>query len=254
MNEAGLIWRLWLRNVHVYASLAMSALFLFFGVSGFLASRPELFATTARQTVPANIALEKEELSGYLKSRLPGTVTLADFSQKDQTLNLIFENDGAERFEVAISTNDRSYTTAESHPLPSGSPALTNSIKLAECVARPYPGHFDPASLEESGGKIQFALESVWATTTIEVDRQQKRYQVHQERNPWANALVQLHRGKKTRPLQRILIDATACFMVLATLTGMIMGLQSRNPGARLVAFVLVGISLVLTVVMILNR
>jgi len=86
------------------------------------------------------------------------------------------------------------------------------------------------------------------------VDKTQKRYEIRQTKNRWAAALVQLHRGNKSSPIQRVLIDLTGVLMAIATLTGIIMGLQSRNPFMRNTAWILVGISLVLTVMMIINR
>jgi hypothetical protein len=86
------------------------------------------------------------------------------------------------------------------------------------------------------------------------VDKTQKRYEIHQSKNRWAAALVQLHRGKKSSPVQRVLIDLTGIFMVVATTTGIIMGMQSRNPVMRNTALILVVVSMVLTALMMMNR
>jgi CDP-4-dehydro-6-deoxyglucose reductase len=253
MDDSGLLSRIWTRHVHVYASLAMSVLFLFFGISGFLASRPSLFNSETRLEVPANIKLEQAELSGYLKAKLPAGVAVKDFSAKDELASMRFEDESGGQFNVQVNLQDRSYTVAESHPLPTDSdnqPAL----QLAKKLAKKYPGKLEEASVEEADNKLQFNVESVWATTEVIVDKAAKRYEIRQSINRWAAALVQLHRGNKSSPIQRVLIDLTGILMALATLTGMIMGVQSRNPVIRITAFILIGISIALTGVMIINR
>ena len=253
MDDSGLLSRIWTRYIHVYASLAMSVLFLFFGLSGFLASRPELFNSETRIAVPANIKLEQAELSGYLKAKLPGGVAVKDYSVKDESAAIRFEDESGGRFSVNVNMADRSYTVAESHSLPAGSDAMT-SLQLAQKLAQKYPGKLEAGSIEDADKKLQFNVESVWATTEVIVDKTQKRYEIRQSKNRWAAALVQLHRGNKSNPFQRVLIDLTGLLMAIATLTGIIMGVQSRNPIMRNTAWILVGISIVLTIVMIINR
>jgi ferredoxin-NADP reductase/ferredoxin len=253
MDDSGLLSRIWTRHVHVYASLAMSVLFLFFGISGFLASRPELFNSETRIAVPANITLEQAELAGYLKAKLPAGVAVKDFSKKDESAVLQFEDESGGRFTVDVNLSDRSYTVAESHLLPAGSDTMT-ALQLAQKLAQKYPGKLEAGSVEDGEKQLQFNVESVWATTEISVDKAQKRYEIRQSKNRWAAALVQLHRGNKSSPIQRVLIDLTGILMAIATLTGMIMGVQSRNPVIRITAFILIGISIAFTVVMIINR
>lgn len=245
--------RIWVRHVHVYASLLLSVLFLFFGLSGFLASRPALFNSETRYEVPENIQIEQNELAGYLKAKLPAGVELKEFEREDDAAIVQFEDASGSRYDVSVSLPDRSYTVAESHSLPADSAAM-NAVQIAQVLAEKYPGRLDLGSVEEDGSQIYFNLESVWANTSVVVDREAKRYEVQQSKNRWAAALVQLHRGKKSGPVQRVLIDLTALFMVVATLTGIIMGVQSRNPVMRNTALILVGISIALTVIMILNR
>lgn len=253
LEESGLIPRVWIRHVHVYASLVMSVLFLFFGFSGFLASRPSLFNSEIRVTLPENIKIEQNELAGYLKSKLPAGVIAKDFSLQSELATIRFEDAAGGRFDVAVSLTDRSYTVAESHPLPGGVESK-NAQQLAEELAQKYPGKLDAGSVEDGKEQLQFNVESVWANTAIIVDKTQKRYEIHQEKNRWAAALVQLHRGKKSSPLQRVLIDLTGLFMVVATLTGIIMGVQSRNPAMRNTALILVAVSMAITILMVMSR
>ena len=253
LEDSGLIPRIWIRNVHVYASLVMSVLFLFFGFSGFLASRPSLFNSEIRFEVPENIKFEQAELSGYLKAKLPGGVAVKDFSLKNETAAIRFEDEAGGRFDVEVSLPNRSYAVTESHALPADS-GSRSGLQLAQELAKKYPGKLDAGSVEDGKEQLQFNVESVWADTAVMVDKTQKRYEVRQSKNRWAAALVQLHRGKKSSPVQRVLIDLTGILMVAATLTGIIMGVQSRNPVMRNIALILVGISVALTVVMIMNR
>ncbi len=253
LSEAGMLWRTSVRNVHVYASLAMSVLFLFFGFSGFLASRPALFNAGIRQIVPENVKIANDELAGYLKAKLPTGVALIDFVSQDDSASAQFEDAAKNRFNVKLNLTDRSYEILESHPLPviSGEP---NARRLAEVLAKRYPGRLDEGSIEEADNQLVFTVESVWVNTSVTVDKIQARYEIRQDKNRWAAALVQLHRGKKSGPVQRVLIDLTGLFMVVATLTGVVMGVQSRNPVMRTVALILVGFSITITAVMIMNR
>jgi ferredoxin-NADP reductase/ferredoxin len=253
LSDAGLKHRIWIRHVHVYASLVMSVLFLFFGVSGFLASRPALFNSETRLSVPENIKIEQAELTGYLKAKLPSGVTVKDFSLQNESASIQFEDTKGTRFDVEVNLPDRSYTVTESHPLPEDSGSLT-ALQLAERLAGRYSGKLDAGSVEEDNEQLHFNVESVWADTAVIVDKTQKRYEVHQAKSRWAAALVQLHRGKKSSPVQRVLIDLTGIFMAVATLTGIIMGVQSRNPVMRNTALILVAVSVVLTIIMVLNR
>ncbi|NOU36459.1 MAG: hypothetical protein HOO88_06785 [Kiritimatiellaceae bacterium] len=252
-SESSLLWRTCVRNLHIYASLAMSVLFLFFGLSGFLASRPSLFNSETRFEVPENIQIEQAELCGYLKAKLPAGVVAKDFSLQNESASIRFEDMAGGRFDVAVSLPDRSYTVTESHVLPADSDSRTG-LQLAQELARKYSGKLDAGSVEDGKEKIQFNVESVWANTAVVVDKTQKRYEVHQSKNRLAAALVQLHRGKKSSPVQRVLIDLTGIFMVIATLTGIIMGVQSRNPVMRNTAIILVVVSVVLAAIMMLNR
>ena len=253
MEDSGLIPRIWIRHAHVYASLVMSVLFLFFGFSGFLASRPSLFNSEIRFEVPVNIKIEQAELSGYLKAKLPGGVAMKEFSLQNESASIRFEDAAGGRFDVEVSLPNRSYTVTESQLLPADSDSKT-SLQLVQELARKYPGKLDAGSVEDGKQQLQFNVESVWADTAVMVDKTQKRYEVHQSKNRWAAALVQLHRGKKSSPVQRVLIDLTGLFMALATLTGIVMGVQSRNPVMRNTALILIGISVALTVVMVMNR
>jgi hypothetical protein len=231
----------------------MSVLFLFFGFSGFLASRPSLFNSEIRFEVPANIAFDQAELSGYLKAKLPGNVAVKEFSLQNESAAIRFEDEAGGRFDVEVSLPNRNYTVTESHLLPADADSKT-SFQLAQELAKKYPGKLDTGSVEDGKEQLQFNVESVWADTAVVVDKAQKRYEIRQSKNRWAAALVQLHRGKKSSPVQRVLIDLTGILMVATTLTGIIMGTQSRNPVMRNTALILVGISVALTVVMIMNR
>jgi CDP-4-dehydro-6-deoxyglucose reductase len=253
VEDSGLIPRIWIRHIHVYASLVMSVLFLFFGFSGFLASRPSLFNSETRFEVPENIKFEQAELSGYLKAKLSSNVDMKEFSLQNESAALRFEDEAGGRFNVEVNLSDRSYTVTESHALPADSDSKT-SLQLVQELAKKYPGKLDSGSVEDGKDQLQFNVESVWADTAVVVDKTEKRYEIHQSKNRWAAALVQLHRGKKSSPVQRVLIDLTGIFMVVATLTGIIMGTQSRNPVMRNTSLILVGISIALTVVMIMNR
>lgn len=253
LEDSGLIPRIWIRHVHVYASLVMSVLFLFFGFSGFLASRPSLFNSEIRFEVPANIKIEKDELSGYLKAKLPSGVAMKEFSLQNQAAAIRFDDAAGGLFDVEVSLPNRIYTVTESHSLPVDSDSK-NGLQLAQELAKKYPGKLDAGSIEDGKDQLQFNVESVWADTAVIVNKAQKRYEIRQSKNRWAAALVQLHRGKKSSPVQRVLIDLTGLFMAIATLTGIIMGVLSRNPVMRNTALILVGISIALTVVMIMNR
>jgi ferredoxin-NADP reductase/ferredoxin len=253
LEDSGLIFRVWTRYVHVYTSLAVSALILFFGLTGFLASRPSLFNAETRMEVPANVKMEGTELAGYLKAKLPSGVAMKTFAVKDETATLQFEDTSGLQLAVDVNMADRSYTVTESRLLPAG-PEGQTSLQLAQLLAKDCPGKLDADSLDDNDKQFQFAVESVWGSTTITVDKALKRYEIRKTFDSWAAALVQLHRGKMSGPLQRGLIDMTGLLLFLVASTGMIMGLQSRNPVMRITAWILVALSIVLTIIMIVNR
>ena len=70
----------------------------------------------------------------------------------------------------------------------------------------------------------------------------------------WATALVQIHRGAMCGRWQRLAMDAAALALVLSALTGLIMGLQGRDPRSRLAAWIAVGASVALTVWLFVHR
>ncbi len=253
MEDGGLISRVWTRYVHVYSSLGVSALFLFFGLTGFLANRPSLFTSETRMEIPANVKLEQAELTGYLKAKLPSGVAVKTFAVKDETAALQFEDASGLQLAVDVNMTDRLYNVTESRPLPVGAEGQA-ALQLAQLLAKKYPGKLDANTLDDNDKQLQFTVESVWANTTVTVDKALKRYEIRKSVNRWAAALVQLHRGKMSGPLQRVLIDLAGLLMVLVTLTGMIMGVQSRNPVMRITAWILVVLSIALTVIMIINR
>ena len=253
MEESGLARRIWTRNIHVYGSLLLSVLFLFFGLSGFLASRPEMFGMQDGKAIPENIKLEQNELSGYLKSQLPGSVTLAECSIEEGFAEIQFKDEADVQYNVEISLPDRDYTVIESHPIPAGM-ASADALELGKKIEPTVPGKLDPNSVETDGDIIWLNMESVWGNTAIEVDRSKNRYTVSKEKNPVSAVMVQMHRGKKSSPFQRVILDITAIFMVIVTLTGILLGVQSRNPVMRNTAWILIVISVLLSYLMMMHR
>jgi hypothetical protein len=239
------------RHAHVFSSLALSVLFIFYGLTGFMASRPQLFPGEARRTLPSNIGLQQAELSGYLKSRLPADVEVAGFAAEAGRIRVEFAGRTGVRYVVEIDPADRNHTIAEVRRLPE---LPADARALAETLARQYPGRLDANSLEEDARFIYFNLDSVWAHTAVTVDKTAKTARVQRSGTPWVVALVNLHRGKQAGPLQRVLIDASGLVMVLVTLTGMAFALQSRVRSARWTAIGLIGLSVALAIFMMVNR
>ncbi len=254
MDESALLRRVWIRNIHIYTSLLFCMLFLFFGFSGFLAGRPELFhADDAQQTLPANIAIEEGELGGFLKAQFGAGFATTGFDSNDGFALITLQNPEHVSIEVDVNESDRSYVVTQSHPLPDGTDGMPPEA-LAARLAKQFKGRLDEDSIEADGDLVYFNMESVWIKSAITLDREAKRYEVSSETIPWVKAFILIHKGKESAPLQKLLMDAIAWSMVAATLTGMAMVFQSRNPRTKIAAGVLIGASVAILLLLMTNR
>jgi hypothetical protein len=252
-GEAGLRVLQWIRNIHVYASLLFSMLFLFFGFSGFLAGRPELFDADAPRTLPANVALEKGELGGFYKAQFDEDFSLTDYSREDDYSVLELRSPLDRVVEIEISHADRSYTVTEYHPLP---PELTgkDDEALALQLSKQLKGKLNRDTISQDEELLYFRLDSVWLKSFITVDRANKQYVLTKEPVPLVKAMILLHKGKMAEAYQQVVMDLTAWAIVIASITGMIMIFLPKNPRVRLIAGVLIGLSVVLFIAMIIHR
>lgn len=253
LSEAALLRRVWIRNIHIYTSLLFCLLFLFFGLSGFMAGRPELFPAETLHLLPANIEIEKGELSGFYKAKFGKEFSLTDYSRDGDYSTVELCKPDQTTLVIELDHNDRSYLITEYHPLP---PALVDleAEALVVQLSEQLKGKLDPDSIEPDEDVIYFNLESVWSKSAVTVVRAEKNYEISRETVPWAKSLILIHKGKETASYQKTIMDATAWAMILTTFTGMIMVFQSKNPQVRVVATVLFGLSLVLIVALIFNR
>lgn len=252
-EPSGVRLRAWTRNIHIYTTLAMAMLFFFFGVTGFMASRPELFPTEVVASVPAHVEMKEAELSGFFKGRLSGAVALREFESEEGYLTLVFENEELDRFSVELDAEERLYTVTTSHAIPDMGAELEPE-EVARNLAERHPGKLDGDSVDAYDSEIVFSLESVWGNRMVEVDLTAGRYRLSSDPVPFVSGLIQLHRGKLSGPGQRLLLDLTALIMVVATVTGVMMGAQSRNPTMRITTWVSVAVSLILMILMVVGR
>ena len=230
--------RIWTRNVHVYASLAMCVLFLFFGMTGFMANRSELYGAKTEQTLPANVTLEQKELVGYMKSHLPEAAVFRESSEEDGIITMEFENGAAGTVAVEVTTEDRMFSITEHRPLPKSADTL-DDVAMARLIAAPLSGHMDEDAIESDEESIYFSVESVWREVVVEVNKADATYRITATKAPWVTALTNLHRGKNASPLQKVFIDVCGLVMVLAVLTGMLLALRSRLKRTRIIATLL---------------
>ena len=245
--------RIWMRHIHVYSSLALCTLFLFFGLTGFMANRPKLFGSEESNVLPENIELKKDDLTGYMKTYLPEAHTLKEFVDEDGIVTLTFDADSGGTFVAEISSEDRTFSVTENRPLPA-SATMQDNVKLAEQLAKTLEGSLDRDAIEGDDEFVNFTLSSVWSDTNVDVDKAEKVYTISKLDSPWVTALTNLHRGKNASPLQKLFIDASGIIMVLVTLTGMIFAVQSRLMRTRVVAGFLIAVSIVLAVLMLIKR
>jgi ferredoxin-NADP reductase/ferredoxin len=195
LSAGNLLFRIWMRNIHVYISLAMCMLFLFFGLTGFMANRPDLFQVDSLEKLPANIALEKGEMGGFFKGKFGAGYSVADYSKEDGYISISLSKDQHSRYAVEVSEEERTYTVAQTMPLPAGADAMDEQA-LARAVAESLPGHLDEQSIEADGDTIYLNLESVWLKCSVTVDRTNNEYQINRGTIPWVKSLVLLHKGK----------------------------------------------------------
>ncbi len=253
LTEGALLRRIWIRNIHIYTSLLFCMLFLFFGASGFLAGRPELFSADAPQTLPANIKLEKGELAGFYKANFGEAFSLSDYRYEDGYATVELRNPDQVTLMIEVDNETRSYTVTEYHPLPKEMVGLETDA-LAIQLSKQLKGKLDLDSIEPDEDLVYFNLESVWSKSAILVDRAENQYEISKEPIPLIKSLILIHKGKEAASYQKYIMDVTAWAMVLATITGMIMVFQSKNPQARRVAMALLGLSAALLVALIYNR
>jgi ferredoxin len=247
------LWRWWVRAIHINLSMVLCVLFLFFGFTGFVANRPELFRSESQQTVPANIALEQGELGGFFKTQFGEGFDVANFQQADGLVTLDLENPEKIRCAVELDEESRIYTVTETRPLPKGSLSLTEDV-LAKNLAKTLRGKLDERSVEKDEDTIYFNMESVWVNCAVMVDLERREYEVNRESVPWVKAFVLLHKSKQAGVWQRLLIDIAGIGMVIVALSGMILAFQAGAVRTRVIAFVLTGGSILVTLWMAAGR
>ncbi len=253
VSESALLWRWWIRAIHINLSMILCVLFLFFGFTGFVANRPELFHAESQKTVPANIAMVQGELGGFFKTQFGEGFEVANFQQADGRATLDLENPEKIRCAVELDEESRIYTVTETRPLPKGSLSLPEDV-LAQNLAKTLRGKLDEGSVEKDENTIYFNMESVWVKCAVMVDLDRQEYQINRESVPWVKAFVLLHKGKQAGMWQRILIDIAGIGMVIVALSGMIMAFQASATRTRMIAFALTGGSILIALLMTAGR
>jgi hypothetical protein len=125
---------------------------------------------------------------------------------------------------------------------------------LADWFSNRFPGRLLAKSVEIDDSTLRFEMESVWAWHEITVNRSTRTYTVNTTPSTKISSLVGLHRGKWAGPAQRLLVDLTALALMVATCTGIYIGITHPVRSRRWAAIGLLAGSMLLVLLLCLNR
>jgi hypothetical protein len=148
-------------------------------------------------------------------------------------------------------TNERSIQKAEG-ALPEG--IALEAKALSAWLSRSFPGRLQEKTVVTDDSQIRFEMESVWSWHEVTVDCKARTYVVNTTPSSKASSLMGLHRGKWAGPIQRLLMDATALALIVATCTGIFIGVTHPVRSRRWAAIALVAASVALVFLLCLGR
>jgi hypothetical protein len=148
-------------------------------------------------------------------------------------------------------TNERSVQRTEG-TLPEG--IALEAKALSAWLSERFPGRLLDKTVATDDSQIRFEMESVWSWHEVTVNRKTRTYVVNTTPSSKASSLMGLHRGKWAGPAQRLLMDATALALIVATCTGIFIGVTHPVRSRRWAAIALVATSVVLVFLLCLGR
>ena len=255
VSAKGIKWPLLIRDIHAYAALSLTSLFLFFGLTGFMANRSEWFLngnenSTAVQSIPAHIELKQEELLTYFKTMDAENWSLQKVDDAGEDEILLQLSAAGHSKEIKIDKSKKTYQAEMIFDLPAEYPH--EEKEQIQWFRLQFGGY--PENIEREDMRLSFDLESVWGSHAMVVDSGQKNYRISSHASSLAQTLINMHRSKHAGPFQKIIIDVTALILVFSTLTGAVLGIFYLSKKKRRWAIILNVLSLVLIVLVLIGR
>ncbi len=252
-------WVVVLRDVHVYCSLSLCAIFLFYGITGFIGNRPGWFVgeetgeapREPTYTVSGQTELTESALVPVLSAMFPGVNAHEGYDDDGEEIAVTLLADDVIR-DVFVIKEDRAVSVKTWRRLPADLTLEAAAITL--WFSARYDGKLDRENIEEDERQLLFSFESVWGSHAVTVDKAKRAYQVHGTENSFAQALIDLHRGKNTGFWQELMMDITALLLVTVAASGALYGFVGKPRRRKRLALVLMGASLVFLVLLILAR
>lgn len=157
-------WRIWVRTLHIYASLVGLALALFFGATGFVLNHEDWFLAKAEPVVSEG-RLSEGVLQGL-------------------------------------------------EPL-----AVVEALRAEQGVAGAL------SSYEEDSEELRLRFSRPGEDTDVVISRADGSLRIERERGGLAAALTDLHKGKRSGALGKLLVDATSILLISISLSGFVLWL-----------------------------
>ncbi len=262
VRAQGRDWHGVIRRLHFFASLTMAALILFYATTGFIANRVDFFNSegmtktpASAEFVPTNVTLNSESLTAYLLGVLPpGSRPIARTGNVPGTeFQLSFTApDDQGQIVATVQRSTRKLTLMAWRKLPD---AVGNDTRsLTTFITSRVSGDPDLKNCEDEEQSFRLDCESVWGVQSVAVDRSARLWRVTTSHQTPVVALIDLHRGKHTGVLQKLLVDVTAIVLIAVTLTGIAMGLAAAGRRRRLIVISLLAASSILLLLLLVAR
>ncbi len=244
-------WPGLLRRIHLYTSVPLALVILFYAITGFIANRAEWFNTGAlEKTIPAGITIDGPSVQAFAAGCLPAGCTAAGVETPTKGPLRVLFSQGDIRWVCEVDPEARVLAIHREGVVPPNQDLATPA--LITWLGTRIPGQPDHEHQEDAPEKLEISFESVWGVSQVAVDRTARTWRVVDSKPAFAVSLVDLHRGKHSHAWQKVIVDITALVLALVTLTGGAMALLSA--ARRRQAILLLGGSSLLLFVLLFAR
>ena len=244
-------WPGLLRRIHLYASVPLALVILFYAVTGFIANRSEWFTNDAlERTIPPGIAIDGPSIQAFSAGCLPAGCIAAGIETPAKGPVRALFSQGDTRWICEADPEARVLVIHREGVVPPDQDLATPA--LTAWLGTRIPGQPDQEHQEDAPEKLEISFESVWGVSQVAVDRTARTWRIVDSKPAFAVSLVDLHRGKHSHAWQKVIVDVTALVLALVTLTGGAMALLSA--ARRRQAILLLGGSSVLLFVLLFAR
>ena len=240
------------RALHFYSSVIGSVLFAFFAVSGFIANRPHLYSGTTAESIPESIQLsDLDSVEKWVFSTFNKAMQIDAFKHDEENTYVELLLQTPEKMSLEIDNSTREFKRKVSKYFSKDLISLSQVLKFVEEEASMQIAY---DSVEQDESIFYMTEESVWADKFLTLDTGLKLYTIEVEQRSFADALINLHRGKHAGNYQRILIDIASLILIIVVLSGMVIGFQNASSRRIIITAVLLTISFSTLISMLISR